>query len=321
MFNLDHAIAEWRRQTAAAGIKSPAALDELESHLRDGVEQQVRSGLNEERAFEIAVEQFGEAVQLEKEFAKNAVLGTALSPKFLRNCCFVFAAFILLVNTWTLLEYELSPAERALGLTVVALLAFYIGGLPYLNRLMLPGPRGTAIRKATVLVCAFFLVLWEILAFGSAVQIIHLPSGILLEGFGWNLFAAMAATILVLHYSRDDEAFDLDWNSFTPVACETLKIAGTEALRFHHDFIGTEHLLLGLLGSEIGIVPRVLKKMGVSRDSVCMEIERFVGMGPECSPSGPLRYTPRAKKALELATKEIGGKNRAQVGAEQIFFR
>jgi hypothetical protein len=319
MFQLDSAIQSWRRQMISAGIYNRDTLNELESHLRDDIEQQVRAGQTEQHAFEIAAEKIGKANALKAEFAKDAAVARTLTPNLLRNCCVVSAAFMLLVNTWTLLEYELSLAERSLGLSVVALLALYIGGLPYLNRLLLHGSRRTAIRKATVLVCAFFLVLWEILALGSAAKIIHLPAGLLLEGFAWNLFAAMAATILVLHYSRDDESFDaLDWNSFTPLARETLEIAGTEALRFHHDFIGTEHLLLGLLGSEKGIVPRVLKKMGVSGDIVRIEIEKFVGTGPECSPSISLRYTPRAKKALELAVKQCRT-GRTQVGVEQIF--
>src|SRR5260221_2589326 len=70
MFNLDEAIAEWRRQMAAGGVKTPALLDELESHLRDEVEQQVLSGSSEERAFEIALQRIGRAEALQTEFNK-----------------------------------------------------------------------------------------------------------------------------------------------------------------------------------------------------------------------------------------------------------
>ena len=70
MFNLDETIAQWRRQMLAAGIKSPEALDELESHLRDEVGQQVRSGANAQQAFEIAVEGIGEPDSLKAEFEK-----------------------------------------------------------------------------------------------------------------------------------------------------------------------------------------------------------------------------------------------------------
>ena len=70
MFDLDHAIASWRRQMQAAGIKSPEVLDELESHLRDDMEQQVCSGSSAPQAFENAVQRIGRAAVLECEFDK-----------------------------------------------------------------------------------------------------------------------------------------------------------------------------------------------------------------------------------------------------------
>jgi hypothetical protein len=70
MFNLEEQISKWRRQMLAAGIKSPAPLEELESHLRDNVEQQVRSGLCEQAAFETTVREFGRAEVLKTEFAR-----------------------------------------------------------------------------------------------------------------------------------------------------------------------------------------------------------------------------------------------------------
>ena len=70
MFNLEQAITEWRRQMATGGVKAPVPLDELESHLRDEVEQQVLSGSSEERAFEIALQRIGRAEALKREFKK-----------------------------------------------------------------------------------------------------------------------------------------------------------------------------------------------------------------------------------------------------------
>src|SRR5713101_4834439 len=70
MFNLDESISEWRRQMLAAGIKTPVPLNELESHLRDDVEQQMRSGLGAQQAFEAAVQGIGQAAVLECEFDK-----------------------------------------------------------------------------------------------------------------------------------------------------------------------------------------------------------------------------------------------------------
>lgn len=67
MFDLEHSIAQWRRQMLAAGI-SALELDELESHLRDEVVHQMRSGLNGQLAFETAVSQIGQGAELKKEF-------------------------------------------------------------------------------------------------------------------------------------------------------------------------------------------------------------------------------------------------------------
>jgi hypothetical protein len=70
MFDLDQSIAQWRQQMIAGGLKSPHVLDELESHLRDDVEQQERGGLGLPQAFETAVQRLGQAAALEFEFEK-----------------------------------------------------------------------------------------------------------------------------------------------------------------------------------------------------------------------------------------------------------
>jgi len=70
MFDLDHAIAEWRREMAADGLKVPTLLDELESHLQDDVERQVQSGVGVEQAFRAAVRRLGQSGALTDEFSK-----------------------------------------------------------------------------------------------------------------------------------------------------------------------------------------------------------------------------------------------------------
>jgi hypothetical protein len=70
MFNLEHSIAEWRRQMLAAGIKTPVPLEELEIHLREDVEQRLQAGLGERQAFETAARQIGRAQLIENEFNK-----------------------------------------------------------------------------------------------------------------------------------------------------------------------------------------------------------------------------------------------------------
>ena len=70
MFNLEQSIAEWRKQMLAAGIQTPVPLEELEIHLRDEIERQMKSGLNEQKVFEISAQQIGQAGLLKTEFTK-----------------------------------------------------------------------------------------------------------------------------------------------------------------------------------------------------------------------------------------------------------
>jgi hypothetical protein len=70
MFDLEQSIAEWRRQMLAAGIKTPAPLEELEIHLRDEIERQLKSGTSPQQAFEISIQQIGQPKMLKREFNK-----------------------------------------------------------------------------------------------------------------------------------------------------------------------------------------------------------------------------------------------------------
>jgi hypothetical protein len=73
MFDIEQSIADWRRQMLAAGVKSPVPLDELESHLRDEFEQQMKSGMGETEAFTAAVQKIGPADKLYAEFQRQAI--------------------------------------------------------------------------------------------------------------------------------------------------------------------------------------------------------------------------------------------------------
>lgn len=89
MPDLEEKIAEWRRQMVAGGITSPQVLDELESHLRDDVEEQEREGVTVHRAFEIAVQRLGKAAVLECEFEK--VGETREAPERVKNAMLTLA--------------------------------------------------------------------------------------------------------------------------------------------------------------------------------------------------------------------------------------
>ena len=106
---------------------------------------------------------------------------------------------------------------------------------------------------------------------------------------------------------------------FTPRAQEVLALALKEAKRFNHAYVGTEHLLLGLIKLGQGVAVQVLQRMGLDLERVRMEVEKHVGLNPETEMVGNMPYTPRAKKALALAGKEAEALNHPYVGTEHIL--
>src|ERR1700674_4784191 len=108
-------------------------------------------------------------------------------------------------------------------------------------------------------------------------------------------------------------------NNFTPRAQQVLALARKEADRFNHNYVGTEHLLLGLIKLGQGVAVNVLQKMGLDLETVRMEGEKQVGSGPETKMGGNVPYTPRVKKVLALAGKEAKALNHSYVGTEHIL--
>ena len=105
----------------------------------------------------------------------------------------------------------------------------------------------------------------------------------------------------------------------TASARTALELGAVEARGFHHDFIGTEHVLLGLLQTEGGVIPKVLKRMGVDSGVVRSQIERIVGSGPKSWNASTLPYTPRVMASLALAGREAKALNQSLVGSGHIF--
>src|SRR5216117_67372 len=108
-------------------------------------------------------------------------------------------------------------------------------------------------------------------------------------------------------------------NNFTPRAQQVLALARKEADRVNHNYVGTEHLLLGLIKLGQGVAVNVLQKMGLDLETVRMEVEKQVGSGPDQKMVGNIPYTPRVKKVLALAAKEAKNLNHTYVGTEHIF--
>ena len=108
-------------------------------------------------------------------------------------------------------------------------------------------------------------------------------------------------------------------NDFTPRAQQVLALARKEAERFNHNYVGTEHLLLGLIKLGQGVAVNVLQRMGLDLERVRIEVEKHVGSHPETNMIGNIPYTPRVKKVLALAAKEAKALNHSYVGTEHIL--
>jgi ATP-dependent Clp protease ATP-binding subunit ClpC len=112
---------------------------------------------------------------------------------------------------------------------------------------------------------------------------------------------------------------DESLNNFTPRAQQVLALARKEADRLNHNFLGTEHLLLGLIKLGQGVAVNVLQRLGLDMETVRLEVEKKVGTGPDQKVIGNIPYTPRVKKVLSLAAKEAKALNHTYVGTEHIL--
>ncbi len=110
-----------------------------------------------------------------------------------------------------------------------------------------------------------------------------------------------------------------EMSNFTPRAQQVLALARKEADRFNHNFVGTEHLLLGLIKLGQGVAVNVLQKMGLDLETVRQEVEKQSKAGPDQKQVGNIPYTPRVKKVLALASKEAKALNHTYVGTEHIL--
>ena len=105
---------------------------------------------------------------------------------------------------------------------------------------------------------------------------------------------------------------------FTDRARRGVVLAQDEARMLNHDYIGTEHLLLGLIGEGEGVAARALESLGISLDAVRQQVEQVIGRG-EQAPSGHIPFTPRAKKVMELALREANDLGHSYIGTEHIL--
>lgn len=109
------------------------------------------------------------------------------------------------------------------------------------------------------------------------------------------------------------------FNRFTERARKVLVLAKEEARRFNHDYIGTEHILLGLVREGEGVACAVLQNVGVDLERLRIEVEKLVSSGSVGSVLGDIPFTPRAKKSLELSAEEARSLGHNYIGTEHIL--
>jgi hypothetical protein len=150
------------------------------------------------------------------------------------------------------------------------------------------------------------------LPFGVELPLSGFAFAVTCVAFAWLLLAARRAAANQVFLPLDDSMLTAD-------ARQSLEAARTEAMRFHHDFIGTEHALLGLFEAQNGIVAKVLRDCGLERGMVREEVEKIIGVGLVHETAQVLPRTPRLKKAMAFAAREARALKHEGVGTEHLL--
>ncbi len=110
------------------------------------------------------------------------------------------------------------------------------------------------------------------------------------------------------------------FDKFTNRAKQVIKLAKKEAQRLNHNYLGTEHVLLGLLKLGQGVAVNVLRNLNIDFETVRSEVEKLVGYGPEIQVYGDPALTGKVKKVFEYANEEAANLNHNYVGTEHLLF-
>jgi ATP-dependent Clp protease ATP-binding subunit ClpC len=105
---------------------------------------------------------------------------------------------------------------------------------------------------------------------------------------------------------------------FTDRARRVVVLAQDEARLLHHNYLGTEHLLLGLIREGEGVAVRALESLGISLEAVRAQVQEIIGQG-QSAPTSPIPFTPRAKKVLELSFREALQLHHDDIGTEHLL--
>lgn len=111
----------------------------------------------------------------------------------------------------------------------------------------------------------------------------------------------------------------MPFERFTDRARKVMQLANQEAQRFNHEYVGTEHILLGLIKEGSGVAANVLRNLEVDLKKIRLEVEKLVQTGPDMVTMGRLPLTPRARKVIEYATEEARNLNHNYIGTEHLL--
>jgi hypothetical protein len=196
MFDLEQAIASWRQQMLAAGIKTPVPLEELESHLREEIEQQMKSGLAAQQAFDAAVQKIGQARPLKLEFKKA---GEPVETRLVKLMSIACGGVAFLFSLWSLpflFSREMDWTAKLFGLAAVVTTVL---GWRY-NHKFLPAIRNQLARTVIGFACCLGCMVWIQFFIINFVPVLMghpeswgLPDGLLLAVFlwGWTVMAIL----------------------------------------------------------------------------------------------------------------------------------
>ena len=142
MFDLNQAIDDWRQQMLAAGIQSPMPLEELECHLRETIEQLMKSGLNEPEAFEISMREIGQPKTLKCEFQKNERIFMKRTIGIAMGMASLLLGIALTIPAIVQLRRELRVADWRLGLMLLGMFLASRGAVSFQRMIQARMPQG-----------------------------------------------------------------------------------------------------------------------------------------------------------------------------------
>jgi hypothetical protein len=196
MFNLEQSIADWRQQMLAAGIAKPVPLEELESHLREEIERQMKSGLslNEQEAFNFAIQKIGQAHMIQDEFKKVETTKEDRKWKLAQVLLLAFSSLFPLVVGRQVFYSEMTPGQKTSGLAAVVTFSLLV----WSGRLscgMFPVIRARRIRSAVTNSCCVLMMLWWIVLFNIILPRHDFAAGQLLVTILWGFITPAGAVI------------------------------------------------------------------------------------------------------------------------------